>query len=519
MRPLTTLRKTARSRKPRPILETDTASIRSCAEDHNATEINQFCTSGCNTHTPTDFLNNVKTDSHKRHAVVGALFTIVILCVLWLCADGIMFRSNASTPMSDIIGHISVLVAEQEGVRIETLKRIDEMHREQKEERRQEISRVEHMALEMQVRLVNMTNTELGAIRGDIHTLEGITESVSKKIEEKDEILKDHDEKLKKIQNEIHSFREYLNNNFKLKEENINILPENSQCVGEEVFDEISDLRRKQENTMIALNKTDEMFAQTLSTLTQAQTTLENTIERIKQLESKENQMQIQTDIDTDITEKIHFLLERLTKLEMTHKDSTGEVDWALSSMGGRVDLGRTSHKMLSVGGKEWGRGGSVGQVVKLFEHTARTILGAPSEHVYDVRWVLDRDISPGRCFPVADGGIITIALKHTMEVTSVAFDHTPIELTVNKDLVPSVISVSSITPAYTQSTTDKHTYIGDFKFSFGTGPSVHPLTTPVVTQMLQFEFTSVGGVFSCVYRIRVHGQPINYAATVAHKS
>jgi len=175
--------------------------------------------------------------------------------------------------------------------------------------------------------------------------------------------------------------------------------------------------------------------------------------------------------------------------------DTTGQLDWALTSLGGSIDFSKTTAGMTSRGG---GWGGMLGAV-----HHAD---GLPPQVV------LDQDLTPGRCFAFPVVGNITVNLRNPTVVSSVAVDHIEKKLRQRRS-EPQHFEVVAWDASGTQHTISEPgccSYHGD-----GVKVQVFPTHAPRPMTAVTFVFKTNGGHadYTCVYRLRVHGEH----TTVAH--
>ncbi|KAF8821183.1 Sad1 / UNC family C-terminal protein [Cardiosporidium cionae] len=244
------------------------------------------------------------------------------------------------------------------------------------------------------------------------------------------------------------------------------------------------------------------------------------------------------------------FDYKKVTELERSiaeiHKqlfaDMTGEVDWALKSLGAKILYSKTSPALNT---DDW------------FESLLSSIASnLPSDEIYSLikpmgkspEVVLQPDIHPGQCFAFAGNkGNISIQLPATIQVSSITLEHVHMSINNNPASTPRHFRIYGISDprwpeafetdydqvycSYTGGCTQsneatgifskmwvhlrtmwnreaEYQLMGDFTFEPEKRIQTYPVDHFLPLHRITFEFTeNFGGSYTCIYRLRVHGR------------
>ncbi|KAL2078494.1 hypothetical protein ACEWY4_026179 [Coilia grayii] len=182
--------------------------------------------------------------------------------------------------------------------------------------------------------------------------------------------------------------------------------------------------------------------------------------------------------------------------LSLYKADGTGMADYALESLGASVIESQSSETYST-------------------RSTCTSLFGIPLWYISgSPRTVIQPEVHPGKCWPFRGSqGFVTVALSHPVRVTHVTLEHIPKSLspTGRIDSAPREFAVYGLSGSGEQ---EEGHILGRFTYD-SDGEPVQTFQLPDsvkdVYRAVQLRVLSNWGhpEYSCVYRFRVHGQPL----------
>ncbi|KAL2078470.1 hypothetical protein ACEWY4_026155 [Coilia grayii] len=190
----------------------------------------------------------------------------------------------------------------------------------------------------------------------------------------------------------------------------------------------------------------------------------------------------------------VHEIVQRALSLYKT--DGTGMADYALESLGASVIESQSSETYST-------------------RSTCTSLFGIPLWYISgSPRTVIQPEVHPGKCWAFRGSqGFVTVALSHPVRVTHVTLEHIPKSLspTGRIDSAPREFAVYGLSGSGEQ---EEGHILGRFTYD-SDGEPIQTFQLPDsvkdVYRAVQLRVLSNWGhpEYSCVYRFRVHGQPL----------
>jgi hypothetical protein len=189
-------------------------------------------------------------------------------------------------------------------------------------------------------------------------------------------------------------------------------------------------------------------------------------------------------------SEQVHKMIEGM--LERYSADEIGKTDFALASAGGSIVAWRTSPSYVQPAGSFWS-----------------SVLSPQAAKGLPPTVLLSPDNSVGNCWAFnGPEGHVTIKLSHRIVVTAVSVDHISPLIAMHPESAPRYFKVWGLH----NETDTAIVLLGNYEYDIK-GP--HVQTFPVqfnkgrIFQYVEVEImANYGHQYTCVYRIRVHGNP-----------
>ncbi|WVR05175.1 hypothetical protein IAU60_002187 [Kwoniella sp. DSM 27419] len=220
----------------------------------------------------------------------------------------------------------------------------------------------------------------------------------------------------------------------------------------------------------------------------------------------------IKSDKGDDLTSLFNELID--TALLKYSKDTIARTDYALFTAGARVIPHLTSDTL----------------VLSTASKVGKWVMGSKDVQGRPPATALHPDISVGSCWPFAgEQGSLGVMLTRRVRVSDITIEHAPRELALDTSTAPKNIEVIGLVDNDADKAklsefwadrgeTDKDAnYLPLGTITYDTSSIAHIQTFPVSSQMQELDIkvgvvivkveSNWGGKFTCLYRVRVHGE------------
>lgn len=218
--------------------------------------------------------------------------------------------------------------------------------------------------------------------------------------------------------------------------------------------------------------------------------------------EEDDNSSRLPSAVEDPIRELIQQQLDTFAA------DKTGLPDWAIKYAGGRVMGHSRIYKTANPPFWDWAYWGCY------YWPGCQEVLPFAAEAL------LTPAVAPGQCLPL-DGtsGYVDIRLHHPVYLTGFTLEHIPAAIAYNVSSAPNKVSLIALSPPQTHKVkgglfTPLKTH-GPFRYDVESSSAVQTFSifaeTPEPVSFVRLQVHSNHGhsQFTCLYRIRVHGEPV----------
>lgn len=212
------------------------------------------------------------------------------------------------------------------------------------------------------------------------------------------------------------------------------------------------------------------------------------------------------SSLPSAVEEPIRELIQQ--QLETFAADKTGLPDWAIKYAGGRVMGHSKIYKSANPPFWDWAYWG------------CHFWPGCHAVVPFAAEALLTPAVAPGQCLPL-DGttGYVDIRLHHPVHLTGFSLEHIPAAIAYNVSSAPNKVSLQALSPPQTHKVkgglfTPVRTH-GPYRYDVEANSAVQTFSIfsdmpkPVSFVRLQVHSNHGHSQFTCLYRIRVHGEPV----------